>query len=147
MNWKTLLKVELWAWWDKLVRACVRACVVLRSTLFLVHLNFFRVGKRGGPWDGLVDAAFPRGLAAEALAWQPAEPRPLLTLLPRWRSVSTEQKQEWTTGLGEVIERRRKAVWHFSKVRHTGLSEGLFWGLDNFLKHSTFLRADSFLWI
>ena len=87
MNWKTLLKVELWAWWDKLVRACV----VLRSTPFLVHLNFFRVGKRGGPWDGLVDAAFPRGLAAdarrglaaEALAWQPAEPRPLLTLLPR----------------------------------------------------------------
>merc|ERR1719278_208843 len=55
-------------------------------------IPFPRVGKRGGPWDGLVDAASPRGLSmsdgrrgpsAEPLSWQPAEPRPLLTLLPR----------------------------------------------------------------
>ena len=62
--------------------------------------GFCRVGKRGGSWDGLVDGGNPRGLISDGrhqalaaeVSWQPAEPRPLLTLLPRWKSKLTKQK-------------------------------------------------------
>ena len=71
----------------------------LELCLFLAHHHsdpdYSRVGKRGGTWPGLVEAS-PRDLMAEqggggggplphggAEVWEPVEPRPLLTLLPR----------------------------------------------------------------
>ena len=70
----------------------------LRIVPFPAHHSdpdYSRVGKRGGTWPGLVEAS-PRDLMAEqggggggplphggAEVWEPVEPRPLLTLLPR----------------------------------------------------------------
>ena len=75
-----------------LLRNC--ACGEKRTNMRYAPMTdqgFCRVGKRGGSWDGLVDGGSPRGLMSDGrhqalaaeVSWQPAEPRPLLTLLPR----------------------------------------------------------------
>ena len=120
-----------------------------RSTLFLVHLcdlDLCRVGKRGGSWEGLVDAGNPRGLMSSdgrrglsaEVSWQPAETRPLLTLLPRWKSFSTKlskTEQRWRRIGRSEREKGDGSVALLEGKTHK--TQGLFWGLDNSKTHNT----------
>ena len=73
------------------------------------------MGKRGGSWDSLVEGGSPRGLISDGrhqalaaeVSWQPAEPRPLLTLLPRWKSFSMKLTKQNEKTMNNVLQWRR----------------------------------------